>query len=193
MSLADYLSGVSTDHLYLIGPFFQGALPLAQAMVFVDRGADFRVSSEGYSVGDGDSASVLLDQKLDARKDFSDLAYVFSHIPNQMRRITLLGFLGGRRDHELMNLAESHRLLRQRPGLRLDFENQILGYSAGTWDLEIKSQFSLFSFEKNNLFLTGDCEYPVQGYLQELSSHGLSNVGRGRIRLSSDAPVFIFL
>lgn len=193
MSLADYLDGLSTEHLYLIGPFFQGTLPLTQALVFVDRGADFRVGDEGYSVGDGDSASVLLDEKLDAKKDFSDLAYVFSHIPPQIHRITLLGFLGGRRDHELMNLAESHRMLRDRPGVRVDFENHIFGYSAGTWDLEIKAQFSLFSFEKNHLSLTGECEYPVQGHFQELSSHGLSNVGRGRIRLSCEAPVFVFL
>lgn len=193
MSLADYLGGLSSDHLYIIGPFFQGTLPLSTALVFVDRGADLRIDQEGYSVGDGDSASVLLDEKLDPKKDFSDLAYVFFHIPKKIKKISLLGFLGGRRDHELMNFAEAHRFLRDHPGTQLDFENQVIGYSAGTWGFEVHGAFSLFAFEKLTLALSGKCEYPVQGVFQELSSHGLSNVGSGATSLMTNSPVFVFL
>lgn len=195
MTLNDFLDNLSSKHLYVIGPFFQGSMPVTDALVFVDRGADFRTDQEGFSVGDGDSASVQLDEILNPDKNFSDLAYVLERIPARISRISLLGFLGGRKDHELMNLAEAHQLLKKSSEpLRLDFDSQIEGFSSGLWSIPVQGVFSLFAFEELKLKMTGDCRYPVSpvSEFKALSSQGLSNEGSGLIAIEADSPVFIF-
>lgn len=167
-----------------------------EPIIYVDEGVKFRGSSHGWSVGDGDSSKVKLDETLDMKKNYSDLAYALVNLPQHYTDIRIHGFLGRRKDHEIMNLAEVHSLLKrvERP-TRCCLDNKIMAYSKGHWVLEIKGLFSLFAFEPLKLNLSGDCEFKIKedSTLDELSSHGLSNIGSGKIEINCDFPVFVFL
>ena len=195
MNIADFFSLHSQSHsLTLIGPLFSKHIEVVEPLVFVDGGTSFRKKNEGFSVGDGDSAPITLDQTLSPNKDYSDLAYVLQHIPENFVQLNLLGFLGGRRDHELINFAELHQFLVNKEGCSANFENQVIAYSRGKWLLEHNGVFSLFSFCENTVQLKGDCKYPlVDKSLRKLSSHGLSNVAKGTIEVENSSPLFVFL
>jgi thiamine pyrophosphokinase len=198
MALQEYLSTLpeTIDEVNLIGPFFAGVTLPPGPKIFVDRGTKHRVFKEGFSVGDGDSHLDGLDQLLDPTKDYSDLAYVLRNLDERFLKIHLHGFLGGRRDHELMNLAEAHDFLKWRKkGTSIHFDEAVFGFSAGDWEFPVTGIFSIFAFEKVHVQLWGRCEYklPEKTALRPLSSHGLSNIGTGGVNLSCSAPVFVFL
>ncbi|MEZ4741936.1 MAG: hypothetical protein R3B45_05735 [Bdellovibrionota bacterium] len=199
LTLRKYIHLYSQTHrrLYIIGPLFSASEAkqsnFSGAVIFVDGGVRFRKSDEGFSVGDGDSSEVALDKVLNTEKDFSDLSYVFDHLEDYFEEVVLLGFLGGRRDHELANLAEAHRFLSRRNlKVRLLFDQEVIGLSKGEWQVSIDSIFTLFSFEAVHLDLRGACKYQTSGFLRHLSSHGLSNEGYGKVAISCDHPVFVF-
>ena len=185
-----------------------GPMPAAKAairaaeppLIWVDGGVNHRNADSphrGIAVGDGDSAAGDLDHALNPRKDYSDLAFVLQkllHCAPAICDITLLGFLGGRRDHELFNLGESHHYLTaaQSPA-RIRFDNAICAYSKGEWTLSLNGIFSVLVFAAANITLTGACQYPIASAreIKPVQSVGLSNVGFGKITLRADAPVFI--
>lgn len=107
----------------------------------------------------------------------------------------MVGFLGGRRDHELINLGEIHKFLctRTKP-TECDLDWAVCGFSPGKWPLQIKGIFSVLAFEATKITLTGDCAYQLREptALSLLSSHGLSNEGFGIIELRNDEPVFVY-
>jgi thiamine pyrophosphokinase len=199
MNIRNYLTSLPTNKqsnqmINIIGPLFQGDNNYAQPIVYVDGGAKYRRNSEGFSVGDGDSFSGKLDEYLPIDKDYSDLSYVLKNIPLHFDEINLLGFLGGRKDHELINLAEVHLFLENSLSRRrVNFDQKIIALSAGNWSFLIEGTFTLFAFKKIEIKLDGKCKYPIEKELTPLSSHGLSNVGSGNIHLKNNAPVFIFL
>ena len=179
----------------LVGPMYQGKSNFDTPLIFVDGGTAFRNQDQGLSVGDGDSYSGGLDEQLNPDKDYSDLAYVLSSLPAHFHKIELLGFLGGRRDHELANLGEIHHFLKHRHSpTRVLLDQAVAGFSAGDWQLEIHEVFSLMCVESTKLTLEGECEYPLNTLTQiePLCSHGLSNIGRGCITLKTEQPVFVF-
>jgi len=179
----------------LVGPLYQGESNFDTPVIFVDGGTAFRHQKTGLSVGDGDSYDGELDERLSPDKDYSDLAYVLSSLPAHFHKVELLGFLGGRRDHELANLGEIHHFLKHRHSpTRVLLEQAVTGFNAGDWQLEIHEIFSLMCIESTKLTLEGECEYPLNTLTQidPLSSHGLSNMGRGRITLKTEQPVFVF-
>jgi len=164
-------------------------------VVFVDRGVFFRKQQEGVSVGDGDSAGQKLQHQLEPNKDLSDLAFVLENIPDHFERLVLLGFLGERRDHELMNLAEAHRCLKRSGRSRtLLFDDSVQALSKGQWSLQIQGTFSVFAFEPVEFSLQGDCRFPLQppNAFRALSSHGLSNQGFGTVKIETSGPLFLF-
>ncbi|MDD9883787.1 MAG: hypothetical protein OXU62_04470 [Gammaproteobacteria bacterium] len=186
----------------LIGPVLNRAPRagrLREPLVWVDGGADHRGpifrDRPGIAVGDGDSAKSRLDQYLPKEKDYSDLAFVLRRIPRQFAEVVLLGFLGGRRDHELFNFGEAHHFLaaRETP-TRLRFEHNVRAYSKGEWQLHNHNAFSLAVFAPATVTLTGPCKYPIDAptEIAPLSSFGLSNRSQGELTLRTDAPVFIF-
>ena len=196
MSLRGYLDRFpGRRSVRLTGPFCRPGGALPEPVVFVDRGTACRRGGEGFSVGDGDSHDGPLDQRLDPDKDYSDLAYVLEALPDRFETVLLLGFLGGRRDHELFNLGEAHRFLaaRRRPG-RVLFDDEIAGFSAGEWAFEQHGLFSLAAVEPVRVGLGGACRYRLEPprTIPPLSSLGLSNRGRGRIVLRCEGPVFLF-
>lgn len=195
VNLSGYLQKFKTDILYLIGPFYDGSQISAEPIVYVDRGVQFRKNNAGWSVGDGDSADAELDEFLNPKKDYSDLAYVLRNIPPHYVNIHLCGFLGERRDHEIMNLAEAHSFLKNvANATRVHFDKKVTALSRGTWALEASGSFSLFAFDSVKLALDGNCEYKIKEptVFRALSSHGLSNSGHGKIEVTCNSPVFIF-
>jgi len=203
--LDDYLAkftekAKACHEIHLVGPLiglapdYAGPVNYPGPILYVDGGADFRYGEQGLAVGDGDSAQSPMDVKLNYSKDYSDLSFVLNYIPAAFKKIHLHGFLGGRRDHELMNFAEIHRFLIGRNLTQARFADEVLACSAGVYQLPIQGLFSLFLFAETTVELTGDCAYHVQKAQQiiPLSSHGLSNTGRGQVKLKCNGPLFIF-
>lgn len=217
MTIEKYLSHFkNSQHICLVGPFYEhvhehvhehahvhehtsgnvsgDVQVIEEPVIFVDSGARLRQSGEGISVGDGDSFAGTMDVPLNPNKGFSDLAFVLQHIPQTFRDVTLLGFLGGRRDHELFNIGESHHFLctRKYP-TTLKFDNDIVGYSSGQWQFDRVGGFSVAVVEQTRVGITGDCLYPCPQttLFKPLCSLGLSNVGTGTVWINCDRPVFI--
>ncbi len=184
-----------SDRVCIVGPLFDGDRTIRDPAVFVDGGSRFREAGRGLSVGDGDSFSGELDHRLPVVKDYSDLAFVLASLPGRVKRLDLFGFLGGRRDHELINLGETHRYLQQRRQNSVWFDSAVIGLSAGIWRESVRGLFSLFAFEPTEITLTGACEYPIAKprTLSAGCSLGLSNVGTGEVDLTVDGTVFLFL
>lgn len=179
-----------------MGPFFSSPEQLIEPVIFVDAGVKYRDGVVGFSVGDGDSSTVPMDQKLSPKKNYSDLAFVLKQAPEGIKKLNLLGFLGHRLDHQLMNWAEVHRYLKKQKNQQVvcQFDQSIYAVSEGSWQLTINGLFSLFSFSEIKISLTGACDFPVlkTDNFTPLSSHGLSNNGHGEIQLINTEPLFIF-
>ncbi len=195
LTIARYLHDyVNASQLSLVGPLYKGKTVFKEPVIFVDGGTQFRLAEEGLSVGDGDSHIKALDEKLNPHKDYSDLAYVLSSVPAHFHEIFLHGFMGGRRDHEWVNVGEVHAFLhgRHQP-TKLHFESEVTGFSAGKWQLEINAPFSLLCMEAARVKMVGACRYPIEQKtrVDPFCSYGLSNVGEGSIVLQTDKPVFI--
>ena len=197
MTLKEYIAAHGHEtHLTLVGPLVDAERRFNEPVIFVDGGAKCRRGNEGITVGDGDSSARHMDEKLNPDKDLSDLAHTLDAIEDYFDELHTYGFLGGRKDHELINLAEIQSLLRKRTDpLKVKCNEEIVAVSKGEWTFTIEGIFSLFLFEAGNLTLTGACKYPIGGKnpLHSLTSHGLSNEGNGEIVLICSGPVFIFL
>ena len=205
MEKDQYIEKLSNSpEVTLIGPLYtKGPEGFDHPHVFVDRGIIFKDefaerAQDNYwdfSVGDGDSSPLELDLTLNPDKDFSDLSFALSLLPKGLKKLNLWGFLGGRRDHEMINLGEVHHALLNRfPGAVVYFEDKILAKN-GALEVNIKGTFSLVVLENTEVKMEGNLEYPLPDFtsLKPLSSHGLSNVGRGLIKIDSKGPYFIFL
>ena len=192
--LEKYLEEFSHEStLYIIGPLASEISVNTLPLIFVDGGARFRKGAEGISLGDGDSFEGELDLKLNKNKDFSDLSFALKHIPQHFSEIHLIGFLGERRDHELMNLGEVSLFMKTRTGeTKVFFDTSIIAFASGSYKIEHAGTFSLFGFEDSDLSVAGDCDYPFKGELRGLSSHGLSNIGSGEISILTSRPLFFF-
>ncbi len=178
----------------MIGPLYSGNNLPDTPLIFVDGGAKFKAGENGFTVGDGDSFSGSLDEELSPNKNYSDLAYTLSSIPAHFSDIHLLGFLGGRRDHEWINLGEGFTFLSNRThATRVHFDDIATGITAGNWQLNIHSQFSLIALQHATVVLTGKCQYrlPDPTRISPLSSRGLSNKGHGQVDLETDEALFL--
>lgn len=164
-------------------------------VIFVDGGANFRQGKQGLAVGDGDSFAGQMDEPLNTDKDYSDLAYVLAGIAHDFRNLSLCGFLGGRRDHELLNLGEVCAFLKHQPKNSVaNFEDKITCFSKGEWLLASHRIFSLMCLSPVKVQLTGAVKYPIAKAttLSPLSSLGLSNEGQGEFSLQCDGPLLLF-
>ena len=191
------------DEITLVGPLVrlqigpQGTtqIPFTDPVIFVDGGSRLRSGTQGISVGDGDSYHGILDYQLDREKDFSDLAYALSLVGDHFRCLKLHGFLGGRRDHELLNFGEVHHFLQQKTlPTEVQFDQHVSAFSAGQWQTQAQGTFSIVAFAPAAISLSGQCKYPIEAgsTLRPVSSLGLSNEGYGTIQLDIASPVFIF-
>jgi len=207
-----FIDGLRSIHnAIFIGPLFSLPLllpPSETSFIFVDGGSHFFAEVERsylksfptfnfLKVGDQDSYKGELDVVLEKTKNFSDLAYAFSLLPKNIEYISLQGFLGGRKDHELFNLGEAHHFLaseKSHPNGSLFFENTFKAFSSGTHKIDHQGLFSLFVLEKTSLQIIGDVMFPLPSPtpLKALSSHGLSNIGQGSFSIVSEKPFFLY-
>lgn len=197
-TLEAYLSQFNQpETIQIVGPLpsqqIRGDLPT----ILIDGGTRHRekIDLPTISMGDGDSTVERLDIQLSPDKDFSDLKACLMQLPPSVNKLYLNGFLGGRRDHELINLGEAHHfLLSKSEPAQMFFEDTVLAYTAGKKSLSIKGSFTLLSFQTAYFEISGDCRYqltPAQK-IPPLSSWLLSNQGHGQVDIVCDQPFFIF-
>jgi thiamine pyrophosphokinase len=210
---AEFLTAIAAEkEVTLVGPLHHQRHTPLMPTVYVDGGSRFR--NEGgwaaghtehsafptVSVGDGDSSGGSLDELLPSEKDYSDLAFVLRSLPASVKEVILLGFLGGRRDHELANLGEVNEFLKTRSQhCRVDLVgnsgDRVIAFAHGALTLDVIGGFSVFVLEPATVKIAGQCRYPLPAgsVISPLSSHGLSNEGMGRLNIASDSPCFILL
>ncbi len=203
MTWPSFLAQLDSHHqVTLVGPMRQPEASITDPTIYVDGGIKFKPPGDkqfSIHVGDQDSSAIAPDHLLSANKDFSDLAFVLAHLPASIVKLSMHGFLGGRRDHEILNFGETHSFLSGRPRpTRAAFWNegriQVLGFSAGMWTFDHTGLFSLVVFEDTPLNLKGHCEYDFgpKRNLKALSSLGLSNRANGELHLETEKPAFLF-
>ena len=146
------------------------------------------------SIGDGDSSNEQMDMfKTD--QNLSDLSYCLKFLSKQKNIgfCMFIGFLGGRIDHQFLNLGEISRFVKK-VKTKVILENKVEFLPKGLNIIDIKGLFSLGSFEANKVKINGACLYKSRKWLSlpVLSSRGLSNIGSGRIEIESIAPLAIF-
>lgn len=192
---AQYFSDFSDkQRITLVGPLVATDLVIEEPVIFVDGGSSLRENGIGIAVGDGDSSLHPMDILLDPDKDFSDLAFALSLVPQSITELDIVGFLGGRRDHELFNIGEVVRFLRHRPKqTRVAFDRSAIALSGGKWQLSIDGLFSLMAVEPALVTLQGQCRYPIDPAkkIEPLSSFGLSNIGSGVISIENSNPILL--
>lgn len=185
----------------LVGPLFNKQHRPTGPTIYVDGGANFRpednsITHPMISIGDGDSTDKPLEEVLEQNKDYSDLAYALRQMPGNVRHIDLLGFLGGRRDHELLNFGEVHHYLKGATKFKsARFDDLVVAFCGGKLSMEIHGRFSLIVFDPTLLSVSGACTFPVEQAAQipNVSSLGLSNMGFGQVFVDSLGPCFLFL
>ncbi len=197
ISTAAYLDRFAKSHrVTLVGPMGTDSNGvITEPVIFVDGGAQRQQRGVGISVGDGDSFSGALDHQLNPEKDFSDLAFALSLLNQRFSEISLKGFLGGRRDHELLNLGEVfHHLKQRKTPTKVIFDQAITGFTSGNWQFDLKGIFSLVAFESTLVTLSGQCKYHIdpETVIKPVSSFGLSNEGYGQISIATTKPLYIY-
>ncbi len=185
-----------------MGPIVPQRL-LSHSLLGVDGGARF-LSRMDVWVGDADSheGPIVSDHvfKFPPEKSQSDLALAFSFLSCQSELEThLWGFLGGRKDHEYLNIGATLNFLEGKTQSSATFYNGlgkaiIKCLSQGEWSLPQLGLFSLASLRNIKIKLTGSCKYQLPEWteLTSLSSLGLSNVSNGDCQLSTQGPVILF-
>ena len=200
MDLKAFRAGIKQrKELTLVGPMTMGIPKELHHLpqILVDGGTRLKKKHPlHFSVGDGDSFGKKLDLKVNPNKDYSDLPLALSLIPKNIKKVHLIGFLGGREDHELINLGEIHYFLAGRKLTEIHLwsgQKKIYwGLSKGLYHFSHTGIFSLFTLKTNKISLKGKCEYPLKAKnLKAHSSQGLSNIGFGPISLKCDSPLYV--
>lgn len=151
--------------------------------------------------GDGDSSKKIMNHKK-SDQNLSDLAFFLQNTLQKKNikkydRYLFLGFLGGRLDHELINLGEFFRFMKHFSSLsapQVHIEDKIEFFPKGKIETTLKGIFSVASFEKSTFKISGKCLYKTKSAitLPGLSSRGLSNIGMGVVKIESTTPVAVF-
>jgi len=212
---SQFLTTIQSENaVTLVGPLYHQRHTPLMPTIYVDGGSRYRVAggwvaaahAEGQSafpsisIGDGDSYAGSLDELLPSEKNYSDLAFVLRSLPAAVNEVTLLGFLGARRDHELANLGEVADFLKHRAGFaRVDLVgpigDRVIAFNRGPLEITISGEFSVFVLEPANVEISGMCKYQLTSdvTLPGLSSYGLSNIGHGKVELTSNSPAFVVI
>jgi len=187
----------------LIGPVMPRPMnPTPFPQIAVDGGVHFAHQPILW-VGDGDSSHLVGETGISLIKknsqDETDLRFCLDLIQGwKWSELLLFGFLGGRRDHELANFGEMHRLFLDRPeSVRAcfyddEFNERIDLYQSGQHSIEIQGLFSILTFEHSILSLSGDCDYSLhQQELGLFSGRGVSNNGHGSVNIQCKTPFLL--
>ena len=185
------------DSLILVGPIHPDITAIEKKhletkapIVCIDGGAK-NCPFPHLSIGDGDSLGRSCEISFSAEKDFTDLEGFIQNIPDNIKYIHAFGFSGGRFDHQLVvlgnffNLADSNRIRIQMHG-----RDPLTILPLGDHDLEMSGTFSLLTLSEAKVSISGDCQYTLDSAtLPPFSGNLLSNIGRGKIHLSSNVAV----
>lgn len=182
--VADYLAG--GDSVEFVGPFAD--LPMTQfAHLFVDNKTR---KIQGLSLGDGDSSTEAMDIPLPKEKNFSDFEVALLSLPKSVNQVVLSGFLGGRRDHEWINMMVAVNWARKTGG-HICFDDRVYVFSSRT-TMDFHGGFSLMSFETQKVDIEGQVKYALnQVELPMLSSMGLSNMAHGEFEVVPSSVVVL--
>lgn len=192
----------------LIGPLCKDISlinPLCPS-VLVDGGAKWRdFFKNSISVGDGDSlrndAFLDFDYPYPTEKDETDLSLALKHLVEHFEfdEIMAYGLSGERLDHELANFFEIMRFMEhfRNKSLHIIGDSLVCSvYSPGEYEFFHQGVFSLFTFKKGKIKLTGDVKYPIENQKTAdklvLSGLGLSNFATGKIKLSQNVATLYF-
>lgn len=168
----------------------------------VDGGASYTSKIDVW-VGDSDSylgkPSAPIIHQLDQEKSKSDLGHALELVSNHpMIELHLWGFLGGRRDHEMINFGEVLLFSNEKQFLQAYFygptdEIEAKICSPGKWSFEFSGTFSIITAELSTLLITGNCKYKLEvpTPLKPFSSLALSNEAKGAFQIFSDKPFII--
>ncbi len=169
-------------------------------VIFVDGGLKhkktvFKKAVNWLSIGDQDSGSYKPQIKLKKNKDESDLFHALRLLPKNVSLVETYGLFPEqetRFDHRLFNLGEIYRVSEKSAQMFLLNDNEIL-LPAGGHSLDFKGKFSIVTFTKSKLKLTGKVKYPLKKKttIDMLSSRTLSNEGLGEMTLETDKPVLL--
>ncbi|MEZ0260377.1 MAG: hypothetical protein ACAH80_05165 [Alphaproteobacteria bacterium] len=191
------------DMLVLVGPMLGRKAEKLKPQVAVDGGILHAVAPLLWA-GDGDSAG-LVPNNVPAftkhNQDETDLRFCLNGLRSwKWTELHLVGFLGGRRDHELANFGEIHAELKERAGFRraVFYDNQmaarIFFYPAGSHMTSINGLFSLMALEPTVVSVAGSCEFTAEKQpLPPLSGLGVSNRGAGEIKITASTPLMLLL
>ena len=193
---------VGLQKIAIVGPFFRRKyLVKCPLYVLVDKGADFHKEIKDleresifFKLGDGDSYEGMLDIRLSRNKDFSDLKFALDILPSSVKTLHLLGFVGGRLDHQLFCLGEVHHFLVSKKNTRVLFDDHLFAFSSGRVEQEVFGSFSLAVFSPTKISLNGKCRFSLEkSTVAPLSSLCLGNWGDGLIVIESNGPFFLFI
>ncbi len=167
--------------------------------IYIDGGIHKQQYSKNtchISIGDGDSADCShdMDILLPADKDYSDLKAGLDLFDNASLLI-LEGFLGNRRDHELITFGEVYHWIKNHHKYKtaVTFEDKVWCIKGDCHIFYGDGLFSLIAFDKTAISLTGDIKFPIEEgtILNSVCSHGLSNIAFGRFTVSCNKPIFL--
>lgn len=176
---------------------------LANTLLCVDGGARFCTKMDIW-VGDGDSHQEDVECpnifRYPPQKAISDFALALSFFESTHSMILhCWGFLGGRKDHEMINLGEVLRFLEKSPGTEVHFyqmdgEIAVKCLGKGEWFINYQGTFSLACIRNVKIKLHGECQYRLEHEteVEPLSSLGLSNFATGEFTLVNQGPIMLF-
>lgn len=195
---------VNTQEWTLVGPMGPKVPEsfLSNPILCVDGGSNFTTKMDIW-VGDGDSSTQAISAphifKFSPQKNESDLALALNLLSHESpRTLHLWGFVGGRKDHELLNLGEvMHYLDKATHTQAIFYDDQARptyrALSSGDWVFSHEGVFTVASFKSVKLKILGQVSYPLNEFteLLPLSSLGLSNEAKGEIQIINQAPVMV--
>lgn len=176
---------------------------LAHSRLCVDGGARF-CSKMDIWIGDGDSHGESVNcqniYQYPPQKSSSDFALALTFFKASHAVVLhCWGFLGGRKDHEMINLGEVLRFLEHSPGSEVYFYQEdgkvaVKCLGKGEWFINYQGTFSLACIKNVKIKLHGACRYQLEHEteLEPLSSLGLSNFAEGEFKLINQGPVMMF-
>ena len=195
----------NSQKLALVGPVLDRPIITDFPQIAVDGGVRYSRNPVLW-VGDGDSGVPVVETPFLKKnnQDETDLLFCLNHIRDgAWTELHLFGFLGRRRDHEWANLGEVYQVLKTRLMTKKVIfyqcdlnvpQPKIYFYPAGRHDLPIKGLFSILSFEKTVISISGACEFSMnEQALDLLSGRGISNRGHGVVHLQCVHPLMVFL
>jgi len=194
------LTDPGAEDIALIGPMLKrppDSLSKNIPQIAVDGGIRFAVHPILW-VGDGDLGALPTVVKTDQNE--TDLRFCLTGIrPWRWKTLHLLGFMGGRKDHELANLGEIYAELKIRKNfLKAVFYDEdgqacIHFHAAGEHEAVIQGCFSILVFEPAKITISGACRYPAEELLLEpLSGRGISNEASGLVKVASTLPFMLY-